>query len=417
MSPDGTEPSPSTGGDDPTTRDRPVEGVPGAAIDTRLIQVGRAHNGAALAPVIWSSSTFATPTVEEGRRMALSVGATQFYSRYGNPTVNNFEEAIADLEGAEAARAFGSGMGAVAAVVLGLCSSGDHIVTQRQLYAGTQMLFQAVCPRMGIDVTFVDGTDPEAWAEAVRPGRTMLLFAETPANPRLDLVDLGALGAIAGPMKVVDSTFATPVGQRPLEFGCDLVVHSATKCIGGHNDVTLGAAAGSRELIDWVWGFAVLQGAVASPYEAAGGLRGVRTLGVRLRHQSAAATTIAQALQTDERVAEVRYPGLASHPQHHLARAQMDLMGGMVTFDVAGGFEAGRALVESTRVCRLATSLGGPETLVTHPASTTHVNLLPDELAAAGIGPGTIRMSAGLEDPVDVLADLDRALSASPAEG
>ncbi len=387
-------------------------GEPELGINTRLIEAGRGHNGSALAPVIWASSTFATPTVAEGRRMALSVGATQFYSRYGNPTVNNFEEAIAELEGAEASRAFGSGMGAVAAVVLGLCSSGDHIVTQSQLYAGTQMLFQAVCPRMGIDVTFVDGADPQAWIDAVRPGRTMLLFAETPANPRLDLVDLSRFGEIAGPMKVVDSTFATPLGQRPLEHGCDLVIHSATKCIGGHNDITLGVVAGSRELIDWVWGFAVLQGAVASPHEAAGGLRGLRTLGVRLRHQSAAAAEVANALEADPRVGEVRYPGLASHPQHELAVRQMDLMGGLVTFDLVGGFDAGAALVESTRICRLATSLGGPETLVTHPASTTHVNLLPEELLAAGIGPGTIRMSLGLEDPVDVIADLAQALGA-----
>ena len=378
--------------------------------DTRLIRSGRAHNGSALAPVIWASSTFVTPTVEEGRRMALSAGATTFYSRYGNPTVNGFEEAVAELEGAEAARAFGSGMGAVTAVVLGLCSTGDHIVTQRQLYAGTQMLFQAVCPRFGIDVTFVDGTDPDAWAAAVRPGTTMLLFAETPANPRLDLVDLDRLGAIAGPMKVVDSTFATPLGQRPLEHGCDIVVHSATKALGGHNDVTLGVIAASRELIDWVWGFAVLQGANASPYEAAGGLRGLRTLGVRLRHQSASALRIAEALEADDRVAEVRYPGLTSHPQHELARRQMDLMGGLLTFDVAGGLEAGSRLVEATEICQLATSLGGPETLVTHPASTTHVNLLPEELAAAGIGPGTIRMSVGLEDPDDLVADLRRAL-------
>lgn len=379
-------------------------------MDTRLIAAGRRHNGAALAPVIWSSSTFETHTVDQGREMALAVGATEFYSRYGNPTVNNFEEAIADLEGAEAARAFGSGMGAVTAVVLGLCSSGDHIVTQRQLYAGTQMLFQAVCPRMGIDVTFVDGTDAEAWAEAVRPGKTILLFAETPANPRLDLVDLSALGAIRGPMKVVDSTFATPLAQRPLEFGCDLVVHSATKCLGGHNDVTLGAVAGSRELIDWVWGFAVLQGAVASPYEAAGALRGLRTLGVRFRHQSDSAVLVAAALEADDRVSEVRYPGLGSHPQHALAARQMDLMGGLVTFEVAGGLEAGARLVESTKVCRLATSLGGPETLVTHPASTTHVNLLPEELEAAGIGPGTVRLSAGLEDPRDLISDLLAAL-------
>jgi cystathionine beta-lyase/cystathionine gamma-synthase len=351
-----------------------------------------------------------TPSVEEGRRLALSTGSTTFYSRYGNPTVNAFEEAIAELEGAEAARAFASGMGAVAAVVLGLCSTGDHVVTQRQLYAGTQMLFQSVCPRFGIDVTFVDGTDPDAWEAAVRPGRTMVVFAETPANPRLDLVDLDRLGAIAGPMTVVDSTFATPLGQRPLDHGVDLVLHSATKAIGGHNDVTLGVVAGSRELLDWIWGFAVLQGANAGPHDAAGGLRGLRTLGVRLRQQTATATALAEALSADDRVVEVRYPGLPSHPQHELARRQMRLDGGLLTFDLAGGLDAGCRFVESTRICQLATSLGGPETLVTHPASTTHVNLLPEELAASGISPGTIRMSVGLEDTGDVLGDVRAAL-------
>lgn len=382
------------------------------ARDTQLIQVGRSNNGASLAPVIAASSTFAISSVDEGRRMALSNSATGYYSRYGNPTVNDFEEAIADLEGAEAARAFGSGMGAIAAAVLGLCSTGDHIVAQRQVYAGTQMLLQSVCPRMGIEVTLVDGTDPVAWREAVVPGRTMLLLAETPANPRLDLVDLGALGAIKGPMKVVDSTFATPLAQRPLEHGCDLVVHSATKFIGGHNDVTLGVAAGSRDLVAWLWGFAVLQGAVASPHEAAGGIRGLRTLGVRLRRQSDSAMQIATALEADQRVESVRYPGLPSHPQSGLAQRQMDIMGGLVTFDVVGGLDAGRRLVESTRICRLATSLGGPETLVTHPASTTHVSLLPEELEASGIGPGTIRMSVGLEDPEDLVSDLGSALGA-----
>lgn len=380
------------------------------APSTRLVTVGRSNNGPGLAPIIAASSTFEISSVEEGRRMALSPSAIGYYTRYGNPTVNDFEEAIADLEGAEAARAFGSGMGALAAVVLGLCSSGDHIVAQRQLYAGTQMLLQSVCPRMGIEVTFVDGTDPRAWSDAVVPGRTMLLLAETPANPRLDLVDLAELGAIKGPMKVVDSTFATPLAQRPLGYGCDLVVHSATKCIGGHNDITLGVAAGSRELVEWLWGFAVLQGAVASPHAAAGGLRGLRTLGVRLARQSESAMMLASALEADPRVESVRYPGLGSHPQHDLARRQMDLMGGLVTFELAGGLEAGRVLVESTRLCRLATSLGGPETLVTHPASTTHVSLLPEELEASGIAPGTIRMSVGLEDPGDLLADLDGAL-------
>lgn len=397
------------------TGDAGTEDAGGWSPETVAVRAGRSGNGSALAPVIWASSTFVTGSVEEGRRLATSNRATNFYSRYGNPTVNAFEEAIAQLEGAEGARAFSSGMGAVAAVVLGLCSTGDHVVTQHQLYAGTQLLFQAVCPRFGIDVTFVDGTDPQAWRDAVRPGRTTLCFAETPANPRLDIVDLDALGAIAGPMTVVDSTFATPLGQRPLDHGVDLVVHSATKAIGGHNDITLGVVAGSRELLDWVWGFAVLQGANASPFEAAGGIRGLRTLGVRLRQQAATAMRLAQVLGDDARVAEVRYPGLASHPQHELAARQMRGFGGLITFDLAGGLDAGCRFVESTRVCQLATSLGGPETLVTHPASTTHVNLLPEELAAAGIGPGTIRMSVGLEDTDDVVDDVLAALAASTA--
>ncbi len=385
------------------------------APETIAIRSGRSANGSALAPVMWASSTFVAESVEEGRRMATSTGATTFYSRYGNPTVNAFEEAIAELEGAEAARAFGSGMGAVAAVVLGLCSKGDHIVSQQQLYAGTQMLLQSACPRFGIDVTFVDGTDPEAWEAAVQPGRTMLLIAETPANPRLDLVDLDRLGAIKGPMKVVDSTFATPLSQRPLDHGVDLVLHSATKAIGGHNDVSLGVVAGSRELLDWIWGFAVLQGANASPFDAMGGLRGLRTLGVRLRQQTASAEALATVLAGDTRVAEVRHPSLTSHPQYELGRRQMRLSGGLITFDLVGGLDAGRRFVESTRLCQLATSLGGPEPLVTHPASTTHVNLLPDELAAAGITPGTVRMSVGLEDTDDLVADVLAALAAAQA--
>jgi methionine-gamma-lyase len=195
----------------------------------------------------------------------------------------------------------------------------------------------------------------------------------------------------------------------------DLVLHSATKAIGGHNDITLGVVAGARELLDWVWGFAVLQGANASPYEAAGGLRGLRTLGVRLRQQAATAHRLAEVLSGDERVTAVRYPGLASHPQHELAARQMRSFGGLLTFDLVGGLDAGSRFVESTRICQLATSLGGPETLVTHPASTTHVNLLPEELAAAGIGPGTVRMSVGLEDTDDVVADVLAALGAATA--
>ena len=378
--------------------------------ETRAIRAGRGDNDTALAPILWATTTFVTPTVEEGRRMATGVGSARFYSRYGNPTVAGFEDAIAQLEGAETARAFASGMGAISAIILGLCSSGDHIVAQRQLYAGTQLLLQTVCPRFGIDVTFVDATEPGAFAAAIRPGVTTLVVAETPANPRLDLVDLDELGAIAGPITVVDSTFATPLGQQPLAHGVDLVVHSATKAIAGHNDATLGVVAGDAELVDWLYSFAVLQGANASPFDAMNGLRGLRTLGVRLRQQSAGAAELTSFLEQHPSVAEVRWPGSTSHPQHELARRQLQHFGGLVTFDLRGGLEAGTAFVEALRIAQLATSLGGPETLVTHPASTTHVNLTADELAANGIGPGTVRLSVGLEHPGDLVADFMQAL-------
>jgi cystathionine beta-lyase/cystathionine gamma-synthase len=384
--------------------------------DTIAIRSGRVGDATSLAPVLWPTSTFVSPSVDDARRMATSVGADRFYTRYGNPTVKGFEDAIAQLEGAEAARAFSSGMGAVSGVILGLCSSGDHIVAQRQLYAATQLLLQAVCPRFGIDVTFVDGTEPGAFAAAVIPGKTTLVLAETPANPKLDVIDLDALGAIAGPVTVVDATFATPMLQQPLRHGVDLVVHSATKGIAGHNDATLGVVAGSRELIDWLWGFAVLQGASASPYDALNAIRGIRTLPIRIARQCESALALASMLEAHERTTDVRYPGLPSHPQFELASAQMSAGGTLIAFDVVGGLEAGRRFVEAVTVAQHATSLGGPETLVTHPASTTHVNLLPEELAANGIGPGTIRVSVGLEHVDDLIADLTQALLAS-AEG
>lgn len=383
--------------------------------DTVAIRSGRAGDDTSLAPVIWPTSTFVTPTVDDARRMATSVGADRFYTRYGNPTVKGFEDAIAQLEGAEAARAFSSGMGAVTGVILGLCSAGDHIVAQRQLYAATQLLLQAACPRFGIDVTFVDGTEPGAFADAVIPGKTTLVFAETPANPKLDVIDLAEVAAAGakGPVTVVDATFGTPVLQQPLRHGIDLVVHSATKGIAGHNDATLGVVAGSRELIDWLWGFAVLQGASASPYDAANATRGIRTLPVRVARQCESALALATALEAHAGAADVRYPGLTSHPQHEVAARQMTAGGTLIAFDVVGGLEAGKRFVEAVEVAQHATSLGGPETLVTHPASTTHVNLLPEELVANGIGPGTIRVSVGLEHPDDLIADFARALQAA----
>ena len=379
--------------------------------DSIAIRSGRDGNGSALAPVLWATSAFVTPDAATATSMATTTGANEFYSRYGNPTVAAFESAIAEMEGAESARAFASGMGAISAIVLGLVSQGDHIVSQRQLYGGTQLLLAGVCPRFGIEVTLVDGADPEAWEAAIRPGRTMLCLAETPANPRLDLVDLERFGAIKGPITVVDSTFATPIGQRPLDHGVKLVVHSATKGISGHNDATIGVVAGERELLDWLWGFAVLHGANASPFDAMNALRGLRTLPIRHRRQSESAQRIAEFLESHPAVGAVAYPGLSSHPQYELACRQLSAPGGLITFDLIGGREVGRGFVDSTELAQIATSLGGPETLVTHPASTTHVGLLPEELAAAGIHPGTVRMSVGLEDVEDLIADIDGAIA------
>jgi cystathionine beta-lyase/cystathionine gamma-synthase len=383
--------------------------------ETLAVCAGRADNGGALAPLLWASSSFEVASLAEGRKLATLPRTTRFYSRHGNPGVRAFEDAVAKLEGAEAALAFASGMGAICATVLGLAAKGNHIVAQRQCYGGTLQLLGGICPRFGIEVTLVDGTRPGAFAEAVRPGQTVLVLAETPANPRLDLVDLDELGALVGPITVVDSTFATPLGQRPLDHGVDLVVHSATKTMAGHNDACLGVVAGAQDVIDWLWGFAVLQGANASPFDAMNGLRGLRTLGVRLRQQSATALEVARALEAHSAIDNVRYPGLESHPQADLAKRQMRVAGGLVTFDLRGGLDAGARFVESVQVCRSAPSLGGPETLVTHPASTTHAGLTPEELAEAGIAPGTIRLSAGLEDTADVLADVLMAADAVAA--
>lgn len=378
--------------------------------DTIAVRAGRADNGGALAPVVWASSTFEMASLDDARRQAMLPRTTRFYGRHGNPSVRAFEDAIAALEGAEAAMAFASGMGAFCAVVLGLCNSGSHIVAQRQCYGGSTQLLAGVCPRFGIDVTFVDATEPGAFAAAVQPGRTMLLLAETPANPRLDLVDLDELAAIQGPIKVVDSTVATPLGQQPLTHGIDLVVHSATKALAGHNDAVLGVVAGARDLIEWIWGFAVLQGATASPYDATNALRGLRTLGVRLRQQSATAAVLARALQTHPQVSEVRHPSLPTHPRFELAQRQLRVPGGLLSFELVGGLVAGERFMQEVQLCLAATSFGGPETLVTHPASTTHAGLTEEEMAQSGIGPGTIRVSCGLEGTEDVVADVIGAL-------
>ncbi|MBI4933546.1 MAG: PLP-dependent transferase [Actinobacteria bacterium] len=378
---------------------------------TRAITSGRAHSGRSLAPALWASSVWQSENMTDARRRATGMRSGEFYSRYSNPTVRSFEDAVAELEGAEASLAFASGMGAISSVVLGLCSSGDHIVAQRNLYAATLAFLQGPCARFGIEVTFVDGTEPGAFAAAIRPGRTMMVLAETPSNPCLQLVDMDELGALRGPITVVDSTFATPLGQQPLAHGVHLSLHSATKGIAGHNDATLGVISGERELVDAVWAYSVLHGATPSPFDALNALRGIRTLAVRTNHQSASAQFLGESLQRHPLVTAVHYPGLHTHPQHDLAKRQMRHFGTVFALELAGGVPAVDQFLSKVRLLRVATSLGGPETLVCHPATTTHASLTPEEAAAQGVTPGLLRVSVGLEDPADLLADFQQALA------
>jgi cystathionine beta-lyase/cystathionine gamma-synthase len=387
----------------------PDQPQPGPRIETTAVTSGRGASGDSLAPVLFPSTTYVVDEVADHATMVGAARPSRFYSRFGSPSVREFEDAVAQLEGAEAALAAASGMGSVTAVILGLCSSGDHVVATRQVFSVTYALLAFHLPRFGIDVTFVDGTDADAIAAAVIPGRTQVVLVETPANPALSLVDLDALGAIKGPIKVVDSTFGGPVVQRPLEHGADLVLHAATKGIAGHNDALLGVIAGSAELVDAVWAWQSVMGAQASPFDAWNGTRGIRTLPARVRQQSESALQLAAFLEGHDAVEWVSYPHLPSHPQHELALRQMTTGGTVVAFEVKGGAAAAIACVEGCRLARIALSLGGPETLLTHPA-TIAGRYTPSERAELGITEGLIRMSVGLEHAEDLEADLAQAL-------
>jgi cystathionine beta-lyase/cystathionine gamma-synthase len=379
--------------------------------DTHAITSGR-DNSRSLAPAIWPNTVWESDSLADATQRATGLRSDTFYSRFANPTVTQFENAVAELEGAESALAFGSGMGAIASVILTFCGSGSHIVAQNNLYGATLSFLNGPCARFGIETTFVDPTVPGSFAAAVVPGKTMLVIAETPSNPRLALTNLSELGSIRGPFTVVDSTLATPMGQRPLDFGVDIVLHSATKGISGHNDALLGVIAGEKDLIDSVWGYAVMHGAVASPYDAANGLRGIRTLGVRTERQNKSALILARSLEDAPSVICVSHPFLESHPQHALAHEQMRLGGTVIAVELSGGFDTCQAFVSKLQLVRIATSFGGPETLVCHPASSTHVGLSPDALALMDVTEGLLRFSIGLEDADDLVDDIHRSLAA-----
>ncbi len=376
---------------------------------TTAVTAGRDDSGA-LAPSLTPATTWSSSGLEESHRQANAIHETKNYSRYANPTVEAFESTIAELENTQAALAFASGMGAVSSVVLALCSTGDHIVAQCNCYAGTLAFLNGPCARLGIDVTFVDGRNAQEFVDAVRPGKTMLVIAESPSNPRLDLVDLAALGAIKGPFTVVDSTIATPLGQRPHDFGVSIVLHSATKGIAGHNDATIGVIAGDTDLIGHIWSYSVLHGATASPFDAMNALRGVRTLDARLARQCESAQYLAEWLSELKNVTAVHYPGLKSHPQHELAKKQMHYLGSVLSFEVAGGKAAAAKLLNALKLIRPAVTFGGPESLISHSTSSTHNSVDAETKAKTGVTDSLLRLSVGLEACEDIQRDLAEAL-------
>ena len=304
-------------------------------------------------------------------------------------------------------------MAAVSLILLGHLKAGDHIVAQSTLYPTTYKLICHKLPSLGIETTFVDQTDVEAFAEAIRPN-TRLIYTETPANPVMSLTDLTAVADLARDRDIItvtDNTFASPFNQRPLSLGIDLVLHSATKYLGGHSDLVAGVIAGSKERIDKLWHEHVMFGGVLHPFDAWLLERGLKTFGLRMAQHNANGLAVAQFLAEHSAVAEVYYPGLPSHPQHGLACRQMTGgFGGMVCFDLCGGREAGYQLLKRLKLITLAVSLGGVHSLITHPASTISAVQSDEEIAASGVKPGLVRFSVGLEDSADLIADLEQAL-------
>ena len=346
----------------------------------------------------------------------LSVGqgkaAGHIYSRNTNPTVRTFEEKICQLEGAVAATSFASGMAAISNTLFSLLRPGDRVVSIKDSYGGTNKIFLEFLPRFNIEVTLCNTTDYAAIETAVSSG-CQLLYLESPTNPTMKIVDIARLATAAhdtGALVVVDNTLATPVNQKPLELGADIVLHSATKFLGGHADALGGAVCGPADLIKQIFHFREINGAVLNPMAAYLLLRGMKTLHLRVGRQSKNALKIAQHLQAHPAVTKVFYPGLESHPQHNIARHQMNGFGGMLAFMVQGGYEAVQIFLPRLRYAHRAANLGSVETIVGPPATTSHVECTPEEREAMGIPESLVRYSAGIEDVDDLIADLDRAL-------
>lgn len=337
------------------------------------------------------------------------------YSRFTNPTVTAFEERLAVLEGAETCIATSSGMSAILACVMGLLSAGDHIVASRSLFGATVNLFNNILKRFNVDTTFVSATDTQSWQTAIQPN-TKLFFLETPSNPLTEISDIAELSKIAkkaGIWLVVDNCFCTPILQKPLELGADIVIHSATKYLDGQGRVLGGAVLGKRELLmdGGIFGFLRTAGPTLSAFNAWVILKGLETLKVRIEAHSANALQMAQWLEAQPNVTRVFYPGLASHPQHALAQRQQNSGGGIVTFEVKGGKEAAWRVIDSTRLISITANLGDAKSTLTHPATTTHARISQEARDAAGISDGLLRIAVGLESVHDLQADLQRGLA------
>lgn len=359
---------------------------------------------------IYQTATF---EVADNAQQLRATHTDMFYTRYGNPTHTAAQDAIAALEKTEAALLFASGMAAITGAILSLVKSGDHIVAQRDIYGGTTKFLGSWLPKLGVETTFVDSTDYEQHERTIRPN-TRLLYVESPTNPTLRVIDLKKISQIAkkhGLVSLIDSTFATPVNQRPAEFGIDLVLHSGTKYFGGHSDVLCGIVAGSRELLQKIWETRTTLGGVMDPHAAWLILRGMKTMAVRVQRQNENALRVAEFLASQPKVRRVHYPFLEGHPQRALAMEQMSGGGGVLSFEVNGTGEDAQRVTESLRLFTLAPSLGGVESLVSIPVLTSHAMIPAEHRAKMGVTEQLIRLSVGVENADDLIADLKQALT------
>ena len=399
---------------DPTRKTNEASAPAGAS--TRSVHLTEQVDAAtgSVVPPVHTNSAFAYPDVATWRAVALGETPGHIYARNSNPTTDRFEAKVAALEEGAAATSFGTGMAAITTTLMALLGPGSRAVTVADTYGGTHLLFSQILPRWGVDCVVVDTDDHDALAAAIAKGCD-LLYLETPTNPTCKILDIAALSAAArevGAVTVVDNTFATPINTRPLTLGADLVLHSASKFLGGHGDVLGGVVAGSDELVHRVYALREIIGTGMDPHVASMFLRSLKTLGLRVRQHNATAQAVAEHLASHPKVDHVAYPGLPDHPGHAIAAAQMDGFGGVLSFSVVGGMPAVEAVCERLRYAYLAANLGQVETIAGPPATTSHVELTAQERAEAGIPEGLIRYSVGIEDVEDLIADLDQALDA-----